>query len=378
VKDNNLQTGSLYLSSLYLGAFGGTPNGQLTTDDTATNLYWKGTQLNGGGGGGGDVTTVNLTSTVSGLGSSGYLSTLTSTFGSVNADTATLSTLRLENQIYDPFFSPLPASLFVSDSILYYNATGGMPFPPSPPGDQVAMLSNVQNWALYPALSSIRFSNETENTLNQIISPGNTFFNLVNEIGLLVTTSTTEIGVLPTRGIFAKNLTLFDQLDPTFAVLNNYGYVLTAGSTLTGTISSPVFVDEFQTNTVPLYVSSLFLGAVGGSPAGELTTDSTATKLFYSTNQLANVKVNVVFSTLDAGAVDPQLYSYDVGKYFLFSTTTAGLVVNLPSVENGWNAVIKNLEGSTETLKVNAISQVALAPGVVTTVVCDGLSFYSL
>jgi hypothetical protein len=321
----DLQMGSLYLSSLYLGASTGTASGQLTTDDTATNLYWKGTQLNGGGGGGGDVTTANLTSTVVGLGTVGYIST----GGGGGGDVTTAN-----------------------------------------------LVSTIERWATYPAVSSITFSNAAEFSVNQIISPGNTFFNLVNEIGILVTTSTTEVGVLPTRGIVAKNLTLFDQLDPTFAIANNYGYVLTAGSTLTGTISSPVFVDEFQTNTAPLYVSSLFLGALGGSPAGELTTDSTGSKLFYSTNQLANVKVNVVFSTL--GTDNPQFYSYDIGKYFLFSTVNPGLTVNLPAIETGWNAVIKNMEGSSENFTVDTLAPVVLAPGVVTTVVCDGVSFYSL
>jgi hypothetical protein len=42
-----LNSGSFYLSSLYLGNFGGTVAGQLTTDDTATNLYWNGNGISG-------------------------------------------------------------------------------------------------------------------------------------------------------------------------------------------------------------------------------------------------------------------------------------------------------------------------------------------
>jgi hypothetical protein len=38
---------SLYMSTLYLGNNGGTVTGQITTDSTATNLYWKGSQING-------------------------------------------------------------------------------------------------------------------------------------------------------------------------------------------------------------------------------------------------------------------------------------------------------------------------------------------
>jgi hypothetical protein len=67
---NAASMGSLYLSSLYLGALGGATLGQLTTDDTATNLFWNGSQLNNQSGGGGgslpdhisslSVSTINL------------------------------------------------------------------------------------------------------------------------------------------------------------------------------------------------------------------------------------------------------------------------------------------------------------------------------
>jgi hypothetical protein len=71
------QMASLYISSLYFGNLGGTTAGQLTTDGTATDLFWNGSKLNnqgGGGGGSGDVTSTNLTSTTLGLGTLGYVS----------------------------------------------------------------------------------------------------------------------------------------------------------------------------------------------------------------------------------------------------------------------------------------------------------------
>jgi hypothetical protein len=58
-------TGSLYLSSIYLGSLGGTVYGQLTTNGTATDLFWNGSTLVGGGGG--EVTTSQLVSTVIGF-----------------------------------------------------------------------------------------------------------------------------------------------------------------------------------------------------------------------------------------------------------------------------------------------------------------------
>jgi hypothetical protein len=71
--DPDFQTGSLYLSSLYLGNVGGSVKGQLTTDDTASDVYWNGTSLTSGGGGGG-ITALELTSTTIGLGSLDYIS----------------------------------------------------------------------------------------------------------------------------------------------------------------------------------------------------------------------------------------------------------------------------------------------------------------
>ncbi len=68
-----LETGSLYISSLYFGNVGGTVVGQLTTDATATDLFWKGSKLNDQGGGGG-AGGPQLASTVEGLGTVGYIS----------------------------------------------------------------------------------------------------------------------------------------------------------------------------------------------------------------------------------------------------------------------------------------------------------------
>jgi hypothetical protein len=57
---------------MYLGGIAGSIYGQLTTNGTATDLFWNGSSLVGGGG---DVTTGSLASTVAGLGQAGYVST---------------------------------------------------------------------------------------------------------------------------------------------------------------------------------------------------------------------------------------------------------------------------------------------------------------
>jgi hypothetical protein len=334
IGDLGINTASLYISSLYFGDFGGSVSGELTTDATATDLFWKGSKINGAG-----VTLQALQSTVGGLATASYVSTLT-----------------------------------LAQSISSFSTTLG-------PGGGVTaeqLTSTATRWATYPAVSSIVFANDVDFTRNEIVSPGQTLFQLVTETQVLVTTSTTVDGITPLRGLATSQLNISDQINLTTFDAFNYSYNFTAGQLLTGTISTPTITNG-DNSLGSLYVSSVYLAAPENAAvgtAGALTTDATATKLFYSTNQLANVKVNVVVSSL--GADNPQLFSEDIGKYFLFSTTTALLQVNLPSPETGWNAVIKNLEGSTETFTVNAISPVVLAPGVVTTVVCDGLSFYSL
>jgi hypothetical protein len=325
--DLGITTAPLYISSLYLGNFGGTVSGELTTDETATNLYWKGTQLNGGGGGGGDVTTANLTSTVVGLGTVGYISS----GGGGGGDVTTAN-----------------------------------------------LVSTIERWATYPAVSSIVFANDVDFTRNEIVSPGATFFNLVNEIGVLATTSSTTDGIYPSRTFLGAGLTIVDQFDPINPGNTSYSYSIVAGQSYTGTVSSVAIVDS-SSAPAALYVSSLYFGNQGGTVTGNLTTDVTATELYYSTNQLANVKVNVVVSSL--GADNPQLFSEDIGKYFLFTQSNMGTTVNFPTADsnlNGWNVVIKNMEGSSASITLNTGDSNALAPGVVATVVCDGISFYSL
>jgi hypothetical protein len=63
------------LSSIFFVNTNTNAYGQITTEPTMTNLYWNGSQLNDQGGGGGGISQANLTSTVIGLGTVGYIST---------------------------------------------------------------------------------------------------------------------------------------------------------------------------------------------------------------------------------------------------------------------------------------------------------------
>jgi hypothetical protein len=139
--DISFTTGSFYISSLYFGNFGGTTAGQLTTDATATDLFWKGSKLNDqSGGGGGGITTGNLVSTVEGLGTVNYISgpdiVAKTVFGSeiTGGSVLTASTLYIANDFLatefpvwnssnqisgsDPEPAPLAVDIFGSARIL--------------------------------------------------------------------------------------------------------------------------------------------------------------------------------------------------------------------------------------------------------------------
>jgi hypothetical protein len=243
------------------------------------------------------------------------------------------------------------------------------------------LTSTATRWATYPAVSSIVFANDVALSRNEIVSPGQTLFQLVTETQVLVTTSTTVDGITPLRGLTTSQLSITDQINLTTFDAFNYYYSIGAGQGYTGTISTPTIVNgDFSLGS--LYISSVYLAATEGAAAGTagaLTTDVTATKLFYNKNQLANAKLDVVVSSL--GADNPQFFSEDIGKYFLFTQDNPTTTVNFPTADsnlNGWNVVIKNMPESSNSFTLNTTASAVLAPGVVTTVVCDGISFYSL
>ena len=255
-------TASLYISSLFFGNFGGTVTGELTTDGTATDLFWKGSKLNDQGGGGGGITAEQLTSTAT-------------------------------------------------------------------------------RWATYPAVSSIVFANDTSFTQNEIVSPGNTFFTLVNEIGVIATSSNIN-GIYPTRGFLGRSFDILDQLDTLNPGNNNYYYSINAGQGYTGFISSIVMLD-FLGDPGPLYLSSLYFGNKGGTVTGQLTTDSTASNLFWNGSQLMTNRVKLVVSTLGSNTM--YINESDIAIQFIVNGSNCPQDIVLPDITaagDGWNVKIQN------------------------------------
>jgi hypothetical protein len=260
--DGGPQSGSLYISSLYFGNLGGTTTGQLTTDGTATDLFWKGSKLNDQGGGGGGITAAQLTSTAT-------------------------------------------------------------------------------RWATYPAVSSIVFANDASFTPNEIISPGITLLTLVNEIGVIAATSNIN-GIYSCRGFLGRSLDIVDQFDLLNPGNNNYYYSIGAGQSYTGTISSMVMLD-FLYNPGPLYLSSLYFGDDGGTVTGQLTTDSTASNLFWNGSQLMTNRVKLVVSTL--GPETMYINESDIATQFIVNGSNCPQDILLPDkyvAGDGWNVKIQN------------------------------------
>jgi hypothetical protein len=261
IRGDNLafNTGSLYLSSLYLGDVGGFAAGELTTDGTATDLFWKGSKLNDQGGG---VQTSNLVST----------------------------TFQLQ--------------------------------------------SNIENWAIYPAQSSIVFANETPGSYNSIIAKGGTIIELQTDAGIAALGSDGKA-----TGFFAKEYALGT------AIPSDYAYTLAAGYFYTGDVSTPTFYDVNGLVT-SLYLSTLFLGNTGGTEYGEITVNPKS-KILFNGEELAYM--STIFSTV-AG----------------LQTSQVTIPLNLISTVNSVGGIaFDNL--STTTISVGTISTNFLYASSITT-----------
>ena len=114
--NGTIASASLYLSSLYLGGVGGTTSGQLTTDATATDIFWKGTRLNQAGG----LTALN------------FISAFTVSTGSLNVSSITALTTNVSTTA---FISSLNVN-----SIQFGDGTGWINFGPI----QTTAISSIQ------------------------------------------------------------------------------------------------------------------------------------------------------------------------------------------------------------------------------------------
>lgn len=148
----------------------------------------------------------------------------------------------------------------------------------------------------------------------------------------------------------------------------------TLNATTQGLFIAPIRdINGSQTHTLGYNSNNAEIGLITGG-GGITTANLTSTTTGLGTlGYLSSKAVNVVVSSL--GNTDSQLSVNDIGKYFLFTQIYSGKSILMPSLQNGWNVTIKNMPASTSSFTVNAA---VIAPGVATTVVCDGTTFYSI
>jgi hypothetical protein len=121
-------------------------------------------------------------------------------------------------------------------------------------------------------------------------------------------------------------------------------------------------------------------GNVGIGTGGNTPSTSLAVVGDVSASGILTAGVRVVASNISANQT---LSRADLASFFLY-TTTAAYDVTLPTVanaSNGWNVLVRNMPASTANLTVKLSDTTTLttvAPGVSTTVVCDGTNMYAV
>lgn len=159
-------------------------------------------------------------------------------------------------------------------------------------------------------------------------------------------------------------------------------YALGLNQLITGSISSLglLYNDGITLESGPLYISSLYLGNLGGTTTGYMTTDSTASNLFWNGSQLMTNRVKLVVSTLGS---DPMyINETDIATQFILNGSNCPQDVVLPDIStagDGWNVKIQQPGGFFNSLSVydfNSNVLFSVTSGQMYSVVTDGTTWY--
>jgi hypothetical protein len=363
-------SGGARVSSVTLGR---NPSAGVLGTDITGNLFWNGVQVNGGGG----ITTGNLVSTTFGLqtsGSEGLTSTVTG-----------LSNIVVTKLIAGTNITLTPGTGQGEVTIDAAGGGGGG----ITTGNLVSTTFGLQTSGFISTPNLLGLVS-TANLIN-LISTTNLTSSMAGLSNIVVTKliAGANITLTPANGqgevtIDAAGgggggITTTNLVSTTFG-LQTSGFLssMNLTSTVSG-LSNIVVTKLIAGSNITLTPANgqgqVTIDAAGGGGGGITTANLTSTVTGLETFSL---KANVVVSTL--GSENPQFFSEDIAKYFLFTQNNTGTTVNFPAASNlnGWNVVIKNMPESSNSFTVNTTTSAVLAPGVVTTVVCDGISFYSL
>jgi hypothetical protein len=326
------------------------------------------------------VSTPNLESTVQGLGTVGYLSTGPMVIlKGLATETILTSTLTLLN--YRGFPDPMPLTegaftLFVSSANLYIGDSGqiGLDGLPSQSNQIITdtlfqsttsqMQSNIEAWSQYQAINDIVLSGGTslrsDNGINTL---------LIKAGGLNITDVNGGPGTL-TMGNYMTFTTSSSQ----------ESYNLAFDPLGTGTISSFLIVrsEGILAETASLYISSLYLGNLGGTVAGQLTTDDAATDLFWNGSKVNNqgggggvTSDNLTSTTLGLGTL-----GYLSSTESLVNVSTLRLQTSTLTMANSILSMSTNITTGQNNLFVNNFAVGSYNPVrvVVSTLGDDGIT----
>lgn len=204
---------------------------------------------------------INVASTVRGLGTAGYISSVTGGSGDITSTIVGLGTFG-----------------YISSTQLQSSILGAMS----------TTSTMLQNWAYYNAASSITFQNTQVGTLNSLVTRGDTFLGLQTEVAVLAFNQARD-----TVGFGGQSYTITSDIR-NIGSGGDYSYTLAAGSNYTGNISALTitYPQLLTTQIAPFYISTLYFGNIQGTTYGQLYSDATNTDLYWNGAKINNADIS--------------------------------------------------------------------------------------
>jgi hypothetical protein len=283
------------LSSIFFVNTNTNAYGQITTEPTMTNLFWNGSQLNNQGGGGG-ISQTDLTSTVIGLGTVGYISTAGGGGGISQTDlTSTVIGLGTVGYVSTPGANDLFSTLITSTlQTAHIQNTSEYLFMDAP----ITIFGTPDFTSFYPiGVSSIGFGGGAEiiqdATNNLVVNAPITIFGTPD----LSTSYPITVSSLFMGGGELTTDTTNNLFWNTSQINSQYGFVtLTSGNLNVRTY------DANLTSTSIIQVT----------PYGDLSDSGNVTNVFWISIDVGNLEWSVNIQNSLANNVD---FSYNILQY---------------------------------------------------------------
>jgi hypothetical protein len=382
-----ISTSALVSTVVNLGSLGyistpslvSTINGSLSTFSTALG------PLTGGGGGG--ITTANLISTVQGLATYGYISSLSLNSTIVGLGTSRyVSTLSLNSTVLG-----LGTYGYISTQSLQSTVRGlGQTYVSTLSTFSTLLGANFNTNTLFA--SNATMSNLTVSTLTFNTGDGFIDFPDIRALSMstfLINTSTINVGALvSTQGLEVSSVNggipiNLSNMTSTIVGLGTLGYISSGGggggittADLTSTVAGLEYITVVSTNAIVLSTSMSNYALTASTSLVTSQPNLWMNNRIYGTYNPVSVTVSTMLDE------DARFFAEDIGKFFLFTQTNSARTISMPydgaQALEGWNVVFKNMTDSTYNLTVDTTPNAVIAPGVATTIVCNGIAFYSI